>query len=580
MRGAGALEQVGHAGDGGRVVDLQVLGQPTVGERQRQPGCGLPVHCHLDAGAVTLHTVAELEIHPVRPGLRADRIELVVDVVEHGQVKGEVFPGPPAVPGLVGVDHLGLEPLAAEQAGGLHALRAGIDPDHQSAALLEDGRGAHRPGRLRPQRMALGRLPQQLGAGLPLAAGEIVVLVLGARGQPQPVGEQGEFILEEAAVQVVGAVRQSRLEHLLVEFAAHRPVAGAQGQAVAAAHPGFVLQVRVEGVELEAEVALVPVLAVVVGLDGEGRIRAHLLPKAAEQVAAAHLDLVAHRGEKGRPILPVRGEDLVAVVVHQVALQGPLAARVRVAVQAEAALGRLPGVVGIGAAVRQLVAGMVVVGEVEAARGGVADPPTVPAAGGQPLLGAGAEADQGAVGVLGLPGDDVDHAVDRVGAPHGGARSADHLDPLDVLDESVLLVPEGAAEGRRVDRAAVHEYEQLVRGETGKAARGHRPGGSGDPGHLQPRRHGQGLGHSGHPGTADILLGDDEHCRGRIAEPLLLLGHRGDGDVHQLGEVHIQVLVAACRGRDDGAWRQEDEEQGDGGDGNGAHRFVPGGYFW
>src|SRR5205085_8733174 len=44
------------------------------------------------------------------------------------------------------------------------------------------------------------------------------------------------------------------------------------------------------------------------------------------------------------------------------------------------------------------------------------------------------------------PGDDVDHARERVGAVEGRTRSADHLDAIDVLDADVDQGPERSPE--------------------------------------------------------------------------------------------------------------------------------------
>lgn len=67
--------------------------------------------------------------------------------------------------------------------------------------------------------------------------------------------------------------------------------------------------------------------------------------------------------------------------------------------------------------------------------------------------------------------DDVDHAVDGVDAPERAPRAADDLDPLDVLEHHVLLIPENTGKEWRVDRSPVDEHEQLVGNRVVEAAR-------------------------------------------------------------------------------------------------------------
>ena len=43
--------------------------------------------------------------------------------------------------------------------------------------------------------------------------------------------------------------------------------------------------------------------------------------------------------------------------------------------------------------------------------------------------------------VFGIFGHDVNDSVDRIRSPNGAARSADYLDPVNVLKQSVLNIP-------------------------------------------------------------------------------------------------------------------------------------------
>jgi hypothetical protein len=47
-----------------------------------------------------------------------------------------------------------------------------------------------------------------------------------------------------------------------------------------------------------------------------------------------------------------------------------------------------------------------------------------------------------------VAGDDVDHAIDRIGAPHHGAGAANDLDPLDVVERHRVEFPDDAGKQR------------------------------------------------------------------------------------------------------------------------------------
>src|ERR1700733_6219240 len=51
--------------------------------------------------------------------------------------------------------------------------------------------------------------------------------------------------------------------------------------------------------------------------------------------------------------------------------------------------------------------------------------------------------------------DDVYDAVEGIGSPDCPARTADHLDPIDVLQRHVQCVPVNSSEKRRVNGASI-----------------------------------------------------------------------------------------------------------------------------
>src|SRR5438270_217035 len=72
--------------------------------------------------------------------------------------------------------------------------------------------------------------------------------------------------------------------------------------------------------------------------------------------------------------------------------------------------------------------------------------------------------------VPGAFGDDVDDAVHRVRAPDGAARTANHLDAIDVFEHHVVESPQDAGEQRRVNVATVDEDEHAFGELIAKAA--------------------------------------------------------------------------------------------------------------
>ena len=101
--------------------------------------------------------------------------------------------------------------------------------------------------------------------------------------------------------------------------------------------------------------------------------------------------------------------------------------------------------------------------------------------------------------------DDVDDAVDGVGAPQRRARPADDLDAIDVAEDVVLHVPEDAGEERRVDRAPVDHHQQLVGGVGVEAAWRDRPGAVVEARDVDAVGEEQRVGDRRHAGAADVV---------------------------------------------------------------------------
>src|SRR6267142_1707121 len=177
---------------------------------------------------------------------------------------------------------------------------------------------------------------------------------------------------------------------------------------------------------------------------------------------------------------------------------------------------------------------------VDAGKGVVADFPAVACADEVALFGAAAAIDQETLRVFGVFGDDVDDAVDGVGAPERAGRAADDLDAVDVLHEGILHIPEDAGVEGGVDAAAIHEDQEFVGGAAVEATGGDGPGAVVDLGDFEAGGHTQSLGDAGCAGAANVILGDHRDGGGRLADGALAAGNGGDFDVHEL-DVHELV---------------------------------------
>ena len=159
------------------------------------------------------------------------------------------------------------------------------------------------------------------------------------------------------------------------------------------------------------------------------------------------------------------------------------------------------------------------------------------------LLAPPAGGDQAALGIPGMLRDYVDDPVDRVGAPHGRSRTTDHLNPVDIVQQSVLHIPGNPTECRRVDASAIHQHQELVGPPPVETANANGPLVGVDAGHLDAGCQAQRFRNAGGAGAADIFLRDHVDGRGHLGQPLLLLRDRSHLDLHQFLDAEI------CQGR-------------------------------
>ncbi len=78
---------------------------------------------------------------------------------------------------------------------------------------------------------------------------------------------------------------------------------------------------------------------------------------------------------------------------------------------------------------------------------------------GAALIDAAGGAQEKPLSLRSVLGDDIDDAVDGIGAPHGAARAADNLDAVDIVERHVDHLPRNAGAYRLIDAAAVDQHQ-------------------------------------------------------------------------------------------------------------------------
>jgi hypothetical protein len=157
-----------------------------------------------------------------------------------------------------------------------------------------------------------------------------------------------------------------------------------------------------------------------------------------------------------------------------------------------------------------------------------------------------------ALGLIGPLGDDIDHAIDGIGAPECGSRAADNLDAVDILKDGILDVPEDAGKNMSVNAAPVNHHQQVFGELVIQPSDIDRPIRGADARDVDPWRQTQGLRDTGDARSADVVLGDDIDRRGHVGNLFRPFGGRDDLDVFQLfqgqlGEVHRLFIGSVAR---------------------------------
>ena len=244
------------------------------------------------------------------------------------------------------------------------------------------------------------------------------------------------------------------------------------------------------------------------------------------------------RSQVESPLL--RGAEQIALQAHSLVV-APLP------IQPEAAPHPLPGIFARTSGRVDKGIAVEVLGE-EAVIQTVGQAPPMTHRGKTSLLVAETSVDQRILGVRRVAGDDVDDAVDRVGAPQRGARPADHLDLLHIVQHQILDLPEHPREHRIVHAAAVDQHQLFIGEDSIETADGDRPSAGVETRHLHPGHQAQRLGNRGHPRAPQVVAGDHRHRRRRLAPLLHFPGDRRHLHLHQFLQAQIRQVESRFLG--------------------------------
>src|SRR5581483_11088192 len=121
-----------------------------------------------------------------------------------------------------------------------------------------------------------------------------------------------------------------------------------------------------------------------------------------------------------------------------------------------------------------------------------------------PIVISPADGEQGALGISGLLGNDVDHPVHRIGPPQRSAGPANDFNALDVFEHRVLHIPKHVGIGGVVDTAAIDEDQKFVAADGVCATNANRPIGVVDLCHFHSWDKSQDVGDIGGARTPNV----------------------------------------------------------------------------
>ncbi len=385
-----------------------------------------------------------------------------------------------------------------------------------------------------PDRLVLGRVPEEARARLRFPAGVGIALDLRAERQAGLVRREGDLVLHERADE--GRRRGRR--GIVVPHAVRQVVGrGAIGDA----RDDLVADDRVErelGVEVGSGVPLGGGDAARVAVLDRRLHRERAVPERGlvplqRQVRAARqfrilVGLIIRRDQR-RLVRRAVDPDLAVLRDDRQA-----AAARTVPVDAGAGQARIPALrAGAGCRAERII---FLIFRIDAGGEGGRYVPALAHLDRVVEVVAGADRNVGADGGVGVFRDEVDDTVDGVGAPQRAGGSALDLDAAHVAEDGFLERPDRAGKQLVIDRAAVHENEQLVRGRVVEAA--DRDGVVGAVGarHLHARDETQHLRQRHGAAAVDLVVVDDVGRRRRVEDGGIFPAERGHFHLHKLFE--------------------------------------------
>src|SRR5438876_12737 len=111
--------------------------------------------------------------------------------------------------------------------------------------------------------------------------------------------------------------------------------------------------------------------------------------------------------------------------------------------------------------------------------------------------------------IFGIPGDNVDDAVNGVRSPDGAPWAAYDFNPLHIFEENILEFPVHSGIERSVHTAPVDQHQHRLGVSVSKAAYTDRPCARIDTRDLHPRHQSEKFRDTGGAGPPDVFTGEN-----------------------------------------------------------------------
>ena len=374
--------------------------------------------------------------------------------------------------------------------------------------LLGIGRRAYGVRESGPDGLVFAGCPEQAYAGLEVyVAGEIGLQHFRSQNQRQSLFHQLDLVLDERGSQIIGSLVRNELQTRDQHRIVHRIHASAQapGNLLPRRQAQPLQEIDIEGVAYLHVIGRLPIGAIVIYLQLEIVPVAENSFPAAQDIFTGKVRVGIYDLRVGRRIAgglhALSGDFIVGVPLQRESVLAccPVHAKAQLTLAPVIEISPVGVVLRTARethainAITEAVAIAAPIAEIEKAL----------------LFVSAAGRRQESPGVFGVLGDDIDYTVHRVRTPNGAARSADHLNAVDIVHVGVLNVPVGAGEKWRVNRAAVNQDQNGTRQIGPEAANADRPIVAVDARYLHARRQPQRFRNAGCARTPDVFTCDD-----------------------------------------------------------------------